>query len=127
MRDIDRFCQMCAMIGGLGCETRIQGASANTWQPLVDIFEKRDAIVVLVELPGADKESLDVVVESGTLRIAGYRPKQLPEGTEHVHQMEIQYGPFARIIRLPEGVDVDRIEAKYEGGYLAVEIPRRKD
>jgi HSP20 family protein len=125
MREIDRFYQMCGMMGGFGGQARIQGGSANAWQPLVDIFERRDAILVVVEVPGADKDSLEVVVESGALKIAGYRPKQLPDGTEHVHQMEIQYGPFARVLRLPEGVDVDRIEAKYEGGHLTIEIPRR--
>ena len=125
MREMDRFYEMCAMMGGLGGQSRIQGGSASAWQPLVDIFERRDAILVVVEVPGADKDSLEVVVESGALKISGYRPKQLPEGTEHVHQMEIQYGPFTRILGLPEGVDVDRIEAKYEGGHLTIEIPRR--
>jgi HSP20 family molecular chaperone IbpA len=40
--------------------------------------------------------------------------------------MEIPYGPFARFVRLPREANVDRINAKYENGYLTIEIPRNQ-
>ncbi|MDX9971424.1 MAG: Hsp20/alpha crystallin family protein [FCB group bacterium] len=98
---------------------------ASTWQPPIDIYECCEKICIYVELPGADKDKMEVVVDQGVLRIAGYRPKQLPEGVEHVYQMEIPYGSFVRFVRLPERADVDQIQAKYENGYLIIEIPRK--
>jgi HSP20 family protein len=104
----------------------IEHLHPTTWQPALDVYEQQDSIRIVVELPGIDKDQIHVRVEQGILRITGCRPKQIPETTQRVHQMEIPYGPFARLVTLPEGSDVERIEAKYENGYLIIEIPKAR-
>ncbi|NIA14798.1 MAG: Hsp20 family protein [Nitrospiraceae bacterium] len=96
----------------------------TAWQPLVDIYERPDCLVVVAELPGVAEDDVLVTVEGNLLRIAGSRPKKIPTDTERVHQMEIPHGPFERLLELPHRTDTEAIDAQYEKGYLTVIIPR---
>lgn len=117
-REMERFAL------DLSCAGEVERLRSATWQPPVDIYEKEDKIVVIVELPGVQKEDINLQVANGVLRIEGDRYKQLPEGVRSIHQIEIRHGPFARYLRLPCNTPVDRIDAKLEGGYLTITIPR---
>jgi len=94
------------------------------WQPLVDMYERSEALIVVAELPGVAKSDIEVTVEGACLNIKGVRHKELPSDTQRVHQLEIAYGPFARSIELPVYADLNKIEAHFENGYLTVLIPR---
>ena len=104
--------------------TAIEHFHSGAWEPPVDIFEQPDRIIVVVELPGVERDEVSVVVQQGVLEITGMRPKRIPEATERVHQMEIAYGHFARYVQLPHCSDPERIEAELKDGYLTIEIPR---
>ena len=101
--------------------------STTAWRPLIDIFERGDSILIVVELPGIEKEAISVTIDRGVLTIRGFRPKRVPENTLCVHQMEVPYGPFERSVALPACADLQRVEAKHEEGYLTIEIPRKVD
>jgi HSP20 family protein len=116
------FSQMYNVAPGV---TEGRHVCSSTWCPAVDVYQRKDAIVLVVELPGVDRDRLDVTIEGGMLRIKGHREARVPEGVTHVHQMEIPYGPFVRLVRLPDGTNVDQIEAKYDEGFLTVEIPKK--
>ena len=94
------------------------------WQPLVDVYERPETMVIVAELPGVDKTQIDVTIEGTSLSIKGLRHKDLPSDTQRVHQMEIAYGPFARTVELPVYADLEHIEAHFENGYLTVTVPR---
>jgi len=96
----------------------------GSWQPPADIYERDDALIVVVELPGVDKGDISVTAEQGVLSITGVRPKRIPEGTHRVHQLEIPHGQYCRVLRLPDDADLEHIEAEYKEGYLVIEIPR---
>jgi len=126
MREFARFfSQTFTVLGTGGPSGPFSGPPASTWQPSIDIYECHGHICVHVELPGVDKDKIEVSVEGGVLKIAGYRAKNLPEGVEHVHQMEIPYGHFARLVGLPESADVQKIHARFENGFLLIDIPRK--
>jgi HSP20 family protein len=115
--------QMYTMMNNMPSGTGIENIHSTTWQPAVDIYERDEGIVIVVELPGLSEEQIDVTVEGGVLKIKGHRPKRIPDNTRHVHQMEIPYGHFARFVSLPSAASIDDIEANFEGGYLTVTIP----
>jgi HSP20 family protein len=96
------------------------------WRPPIDVYECKDRLLILVDLPGIDRDRLSVTVEHDVLTIAGYREKPAPPEAKHVHQMEIPCGHFSRQVRLPRLADVDAIKATYENGYLTVNVPRKK-
>ncbi|HOS04410.1 MAG TPA: Hsp20/alpha crystallin family protein [Candidatus Hydrogenedentes bacterium] len=118
------FSQVFSVMGGLSHGPSFDPPHAATWQPPMDIFETDECLIIVAELPGVDKEQIGVQVECGILKISGSRPKDIPELTRHVHQIEIPYGHFTRGIKLPPCAALDHIEAQYENGYLHVRIPK---
>ena len=100
-------------------------ADASPWRPFVDIYERADAIILVVELPGVCKDDLSVTVDKGILSIEGYRHKEIPPEAVHVHQMEIPHGPFRRTIALHGSADIHTIAADFKDGLLTIQIPRK--
>ncbi len=126
MRDLnDMLNHMQGIMRGLEGAARLEQVRSSTWQPLVDIYERPNSVVILVELPGVRKEDIQVTVTDGVLQITGVRSKRMPDQTRHVHLMEIPYGPFARFLRLPECANVERIQADFADGYLTIEVHRK--
>jgi len=94
------------------------------FRPNVDCFhtDEPHALTVVVELPGVDPASLQVVAADRMLVVAGERKR--PQVPARVYQqMEIEYGPFRRQVRLAEDVDPARATARYEHGILTVTLP----
>jgi HSP20 family protein len=94
------------------------------WHPLVDIYEREDAILVEVELPGMKGQSLDVSIEDDHLVIEGSRAESANFQEGDLFYRERPVGQFHRVIHLSEGVDAEATEAKYEDGVLTVKMPR---
>jgi HSP20 family protein len=94
------------------------------FRPNVDCFHTDDphALTVVVELPGVDPQSVRVVAGERLLVVAGER-KRPPAPGRVYQQMEIEYGPFQRQVRLAEDVDPERANARFEHGVLTVELP----
>jgi HSP20 family protein len=94
------------------------------FRPQVDSFRNDDppSYTVLVDISGIDAEQVKVTAAEGALYIAGERPREVCEGRVY-HQIEIEHGPFERIVRLPEDADLTQAEARYERGVLRIEVP----
>ncbi len=96
------------------------------WQPRIDIYQGEDALVIQVEAPGLDENQLRLRFDSGHLIIEGVRPRPEFDGPRRCLQMEIEHGPFRRVLNLPAEIDAASIEARYESGLLLITIPRRQ-
>lgn len=94
------------------------------FRPNVDCFHTDDphTLTVVVELPGVDPATVQVVASERTLVVAGERPRPHVRGRVY-QQMEIDHGPFRRRVRLAEDVDAGRARASYEHGVLTIELP----
>jgi HSP20 family protein len=94
------------------------------FRPNVDCYHTDDPheLTVIVELSGIEPESVKVVVGERTLLIRGERVRPKVEG-RHYQQVEIEYGPFQRQVRLVEDVDPERAQARYERGLLTITLP----
>ena len=93
------------------------------WRPNIDCIRSDDpaALHVLVELPGVDPASIQVVAADRVLVVAGERCR--PQLSGRYQQMELEYGPFQRRISLSEPVDTTAATARYERGLLTVVLP----
>jgi HSP20 family protein len=93
------------------------------YRPQVDCFRVDDppAHVVVVELPGVEPEDVQLVATPRALVVAGVRRR--PPQCGQYQQMEIDYGPFQRQVRLSEDIDPDGATATYERGILRVTLP----
>ncbi|MBA2458735.1 MAG: Hsp20/alpha crystallin family protein [Gemmatimonadales bacterium] len=96
-----------------------------SWYPACDVFEDREALKIVAELPGVVPEDVKLSLENNILTIRGEKKQQAEERNERVHRYERSYGAFERTFALPSTVDPERIQARYENGILTVSIPRR--
>jgi HSP20 family protein len=96
-------------------------------EPAVDIAESENESVVVVELPGVKKEDIKISVENGWLTIKGERKSFEPTEKTRVLHREIEYQPFARSIKLPHRVDVNKISAQLENGLLRIFLPKAEE
>ncbi len=94
----------------------------TSWVPPVDIFESAHLVIVVVTCPGARRESFEVTLDGRFLRVKGFR--DLPVGGLRVYQLEGEYGPFERVIKLPFQVSADGAEARFEEGLLTIILPK---
>jgi HSP20 family protein len=94
------------------------------FRPNVDSYHTDDPhqLTVVIELPGVDPESISIVVGERALAVSGDRPRPKVEGRVY-QQMEIEYGPFRRLVRLPEDVDPELAKATFERGIVTVMLP----
>ena len=92
--------------------------------PAVDVYyvDEPPRAVVKAELAGIDSASLGLEIRGRELVITGYRRAADPEGRVY-QQIEIEYGPFRRVIALGADVVADDAKAVYEDGVLRVELP----
>ena len=100
------------------------GGRRRGFRPQVDSFRTEDppAFTVIVEIAGVDADRVNVTANEGALVISGERRRQPCQGRVF-QQIEIEYGPFERLVHLPEDVDLSGAEARYERGLLTIEIP----
>lgn len=92
------------------------------WTPRADVVEAEDRYHLALDLPGVSRESLDVTVHDGTLKVSGERV--VPDGYREArfHRVERAHGRFARTFRLGPDVDPDSVEATLADGVLTVTV-----
>jgi HSP20 family protein len=100
--------------------------AARVWVPAIDLIEKKDAYVVLAELPGVDRSAIDITFEKSVLTISGQKSALLEAKDEELRLFAAERvsGSFSRSLRMPEHIDGDRISADYRDGLLTVTIPK---
>ncbi len=94
------------------------------WSPAVDVFERGDAIMVRIEMPGVKKEEVELSASDNALTIKGMRSSETGVKESDYSRREIPYGSFYRSISLPANVDTNSIGAVYQDGILEVTLQR---
>lgn len=94
--------------------------------PPVELMDKGDSVVITAEIPGVNKDEVDLTVLRDTLTIAG--EKKLPaEGGVTYIRHERPHGRFRRLIDLPYSVDQEKISASYKDGILTITLPKAEE
>lgn len=90
----------------------------------VDVYETATDVVVKAEVPGVEKENIDVTIQENTLVIKGEVKSESEVNEEGYYRRELRTGSFYRAIPLPVEVNADEMVAKYENGVLTVRAPK---
>ena len=93
----------------------------KVYVPRVDIFESKDSIVIIADMPGVDEKSTDITLEKNVLTISGTVESMSYEGRS-VAYAEYDVGDYERSFTISDEVDRDRIEAKMKNGVLHVTL-----
>ena len=97
----------------------------NEWTPAVEIRETDQELSFVCELPGMTLDQIEVSAVNGILTIRGERLDEWKDGETNRYLLaERNYGSFMRRFELPQGVDVEKIEADMHNGILQVRIPK---
>jgi HSP20 family protein len=105
-----------------------QFGAAQKWKPAINAFRCGEVFMVCVELAGVDKDGIEVSAEQRRLTIRGTRQAPEPscnEPTMQVFALEIDHGPFERILDLPADVETARVTAEHRNGLLWIRLPLR--
>jgi HSP20 family protein len=100
------------------------GTLTSAWLPACDVFEDKDSVKIVAEVPGVTPEDVKISLENNVLTIRGEKKQQAEESSERVHRYERTYGTFERAFSLPTSVDPERIAATYTNGILTVSLPK---
>src|SRR5687768_12401162 len=104
-------------------ERNVQRVEEQAWfSPEVNIFETNDGYVLEGEMPGVNKQGLEITLEGNTLTIVGRR-NEAEFGSNPVYR-ESREGDFRRVFELDPGIDASKISAKMEQGILRLHLPK---
>jgi HSP20 family protein len=97
------------------------------WYPAADLYETESEVVVVLEVAGVEADSLEITLEDTVLRVYGRRIDLPPrKACVALHQMEIEYGPFERLLTLPGNLDGDAAQAHLDNGLLEIRLPKKR-
>jgi HSP20 family protein len=96
---------------------------ARTFLPTADIYEDRDSLKVILEMPGVEKDNVNVRVEEGVLFVEGRLDLSKYRGLQPLYT-EYNIGNYARTFRLSNAIDQDRIGAELKDGVLSLTLPK---
>lgn len=92
--------------------------------PKIDVIDRDIEVIVRVELPGVEKNDVDVSISGDILTVKGTSGKELTEEKGDYYRSEIKKGSISRTITLPAGVDSSKADAKFRDGLLELSFPK---
>lgn len=107
----------------------------DVWQPVavsnescfdIDMYEEKDELVVKAELPGVNKQDIDIQLEGNSLSISAEKKSEMPEDAT-TYNDERSYGKFSRCLSLPFPVDTNKVNSTFENGILEIRLPKTEE
>jgi HSP20 family protein len=92
-------------------------------QPAANVWERDDAVLVEMEVPGIKSDQVDISVAGGELSVKVTR-SEVAENVIAYHRRERPIGAFTRVLRLPVEVDANRVQAELHDGVLTITLPK---
>jgi HSP20 family protein len=102
----------------------IRSASTPMGTLPLDIFERSGNLMVRASVPGIDPKELEIQIENNVLTIRGEAHQEAETNDEKVYRREVSYGSFSRSVRLPEGLNLDGVDAEFKNGLVTITLPR---
>lgn len=99
----------------------------GTFNPRLDFTETDKEYRVTVELPGLDEKDVDLSLANNTLTIKGEKKQEKEDKRKDYYRMERSYGMFSRSIPVPDGVDVEKVDASFKKGLLLIRLPKSEE
>ena len=96
----------------------------ENFYPRIDISEDKDNINVVAEIPGVKKDDIKITLQDNILTIEGEKKKETEQKEKNFFRSERMYGSFKRCFTLPDMVDSEKVEAKFENGMLNIQLKK---
>ena len=122
----DPFRKMALLEREMNSPSRDASARSRGSYPPLTVVDEGDSVVVEAELPGMNKDEIELTVLGDTLTIAGEKKLPVEEGATYIRH-ERPHGKFRRLIDLPYSVDHSNISASYTDGALIVKLYKAEE
>ena len=96
---------------------------SKCFAPRVDIYETNEALVAVADMPGIDKDSVEITLEKNVLTINGYVEQAQPDNFNLAYA-EYETGDYQRSFTLSNEIDLEKIEAVVKDGVLRLHLPK---
>lgn len=98
--------------------------SSARFQPRIDVVDDGSVLRVTVELPGMERSEVQTTIEDGALVLRGEKRQDVENEENGCYRLERAYGAFMRSIPLPDGLDLDHVDARFANGLLTMRFPK---
>lgn len=95
--------------------------------PALDLYEDQDEIVAKVELPGLEKDDIEIQVSDGLLTIKGEKKREEEIEDKNYYRLERSHGSFSRTVNLPAEVQGEKARASFKNGVLEIRLPKSEE
>jgi HSP20 family protein len=99
--------------------------AAEEWLPRMDVIDRDEEVVIKAELPGVEKDDLDLSVSDNTVTLKGETKKEQKEESGKYYRCETCRGSFSRTVSLPYEVDASKAKASFTNGLLELNLPKK--
>jgi HSP20 family molecular chaperone IbpA len=106
---------------------KIKMKTSFGWEPPMNVFETDGEFVVVMDIAGMDPKDIAVFTDGSTLRISGVRKDLITQGRKQFHALEIQVGPFQRLIGIPVPIEPASLTNRYANGLLEIRLKKKGD
>jgi len=96
------------------------------WAPALDVRETEDSFVVEADVPGMEKEGIEISVLDNVLTIKGEKKRNEEVKEDSYHRVERVYGTFQRSLGLPTPIDEGKVKANFKNGVLQITLPKHE-
>lgn len=103
-------------------ETSTQGEA--TWYPPIELIDTPDNLLLHVQLPGIDRNAIDIQVARDAVLISGEHPYPQRSESRNWLRSEFAYGKFRRLINLPVAIENNQVHADFQNGVLSLTLPK---
>ncbi|MEW6601984.1 MAG: Hsp20/alpha crystallin family protein [Nitrospirota bacterium] len=99
-------------------------SSLSSEYPAVNVWVNGENAVITTEIPGIDRETIDISVSGNTVSLSGSRPSEETKEEESYHRHELWHGKFNKTVKLPFNIDAEKVKATYRKGVLHISLPQ---
>ena len=104
----------------------LNGHTRASWTVPLDVVQEDDKVIVRATVPGVDPKDIDVTIEDGVLTLKGQAEEEREVHEGAYLMRERGSGAFRRAVRLPDTVDTEKGESRYEHGVLTITFPKEE-
>lgn len=94
------------------------------YRPVADVIEQEEGFVILVELPGVEREDISLEIHGKKIFVYGQRSFPINSTSVSFHTLEGAYGPFERQFVLPTIINASAVKAKFKAGLLMILVSK---
>lgn len=98
--------------------------SSPRFQPRIDVVDDGSVLRVTAELPGMERSEVQTTIEDGALVLRGEKRQDTQSEENGCYRLERAYGSFMRSIPLPDGLDLDHVDARFVNGVLTIRFQK---